>query len=262
MVAMTWDPKRYLSFGEQRLRAAADLLARVPLEAPELVADLGCGPGNATGLLADRWPRTRIIGVDSSPEMIAAARRSGTVAEWVQLDLWEWQPQQRPDLIYANAVLHWLDRHDILLPRLMAFLKPGGVLAIQMPRNIAAPSYTLLRETAASGPWATRLQTVLSREPVGDPRFYHGLLRGSAATIDIWETEYLQVLEGADAVLNWARGTALRPVIDVLEDDELASFEALYGERLRRAYPRQPETGTTLFPFKRLFIVALAKGAG
>lgn len=262
MVAMTWDPKRYLSFGEQRLRAAVDLLVRVPLESPDLVADLGCGPGNATSLLAERWPQARIVGVDNSPEMIAAARRSGTAAEWIQSDLWDWQPQRRLDLIYANAVLHWLDRHEILLPRLMAFLKPGGMLAVQMPRNLAAPSHTLLRETLASGPWATRVRTVLSREPVGEPGFYYSLLSDWAASIDIWETEYLHVLEGPDAVLNWTRGTALRPVVELLEDDELAEFESLYGERLRAAYPRHPGNGTTLFPFKRLFIVAVAKDAG
>ncbi len=259
---MTWDPTCYLSYGVQRLRAAVDLLARVQLESPGLVADLGCGPGNATGLLADRWPKARLVGVDSSPEMIAAARRSGTAAEWVQSDLWDWRPQRQLDLIYANAVLHWLDRHEILFPRLMTLLKPGGVLAVQMPRNAAAPFSTLLRETAASGPWATRARAVLSREAIGEPGFYCNLLRDWAVSIDIWETEYLHVLEGPDAVLNWVRGTALRPLVELLADDELAEFESAYGERLRAAYPRQPGTGTTLFPFKRLFIVAVVKDLG
>jgi trans-aconitate 2-methyltransferase len=256
---MTWDPSRYLSFGQQRLRAAKDLLARVPLDAPAWIADLGCGPGNATRLLAERWPQARIIGVDSSPDMLAEAQRGGPAAKWVRADLSDWRPKRRFDLLFANAVLHWLDEHETLLPRLMSFLSPGGVLAIQMPRNFAAPSHTLLRETAASGPWATRLAAVLRDEPVGEPACYHGLLSGSAMSTDIWETEYLQALEGEDAVLNWVRGTALRPVIEALDGNQLAAFEARYAERLRAAYPRRPEDGLTLFAFKRLFIVAVAR---
>lgn len=257
---MAWDPPRYLSFGRQRLRAAEDLLARVPLDAPEWVADLGCGPGNATRLLAERWPRARIVGLDSSPDMLVEARRSGLAADWVRADLSDWWPKRRFDLLYANAVLHWLDGHEALFPRLMAILRPGGVLAVQMPRNFAAPSHVLLRETAASGPWAERLAGVLRDDPVGEPAYYHDLLSGLATSTDIWETEYLQVLEGEDAVLNWVRGTALRPVIEALDARELAAFEARYAERLRSAYPRCPGDGRTLFAFKRLFIVAVAGG--
>jgi trans-aconitate 2-methyltransferase len=256
---MSWDPACYLSFGQQRLRAAADLLARVPLERPAWVADLGCGPGYSTRLLADRWPQARIVGVDSSPEMLAEARRRGPIAQWVRVDVSDWRPRRRFDLIFANAVLHWLDDHEALVPRLMSHLRPGGVLAVQMPKNFAAPSHALLRETAASGPWALRLAAVLREEPVGDAAYYYGLFSGSAISIDIWETEYLQTLEGEDAVLNWVRGTALRPVIKTLDGEQLAAFEARYAERLRKAYPRRLEDGLTLFAFKRLFIVAVAR---
>ncbi len=255
---MSWDPERYLSFGAERLRAAADLLARVPLTAPDSVADLGCGPGNATRLLADRWPGAQIFGLDRSPQMLAEARRSGPGATWVEADLATWRPHDRLDLLYANASLQWLDRHDILFPRLMTFLRPRGVLAVQMPRNFAAPSHTLLRETAAEGPWAERLAGVLRTDPVGAPAFYFDLLAGAASCLDIWETEYLHALKGADPVLDWTRGTALGPVAEALARDEMAAFEAAYAERLRMAYPRGPD-GLTLYPFRRLFIVSAAK---
>ena len=259
IAAMTWDPTCYLRFGAQRLRPAAELLARVPLTAPDSIVDLGCGPGNATRLLADRWPLAELTGVDRSSEMLAEARRDGPDAGWIEADLADWTPDRRFDLLYSNATLHWLDHHDVLFPRLMTLLRPGGVLAVQMPRNFAAPSHVLLRDTAASGPWAAQLATVLREDPVGEPAFYYGLLSGSASSIDIWETEYLQVLEGEDAVLNWVRGTALRPVIETVDAEALGAFEARYAERLRAAYPRRPEDGRTLFPFKRLFVIAVAQ---
>ena len=255
---MTWDPARYLTFGDERLRPARDLLARVPLEAPARIADLGCGPGNATELLAQRWPDAAILGVDSAPEMLERARKSGIEAEWVEADLARWAPDQPFDLIYANAVLQWLDDHERLFPRLMGFLRPGGALALQMPRNFEAPSHAMMRETAASGPWAGRLRGVLRGAPVGPPSDYFAILKVHAADLDIWETEYLHVLEGHDPVLKWTRGTALRPVIDALPEVESAAFEAAYTARLRLAYPRR-EDGQTLFPFRRLFIVALAR---
>jgi trans-aconitate 2-methyltransferase len=255
---MTWDPTCYLRFGAQRLRPAAELLTRVPLAAPASIVDLGCGPGNATRLLAERWPEAALTGVDRSAAMLAEARRDGPDAEWVEADLGGWSPERRFDLVYSNATLHWLAHHDVLFPRLMTFLRPGGVLAVQMPRNFAAPSHALLRETAASGPWATRLANVLREDPVGEPAAYYGLLSSVTSSIDIWQTDYLQVLEGEDAVLNWVRGTALRPVTEALDAEVFAAFEACYAERLRAAYPRRPEDGRTLFAFKRLFIIAVA----
>ncbi len=258
MAATTWSPTGYLTFGEERLRPAADLLARVPLAAPRRIADLGCGPGNATGLLAGRWPGAALLGVDSSPEMLARAQQSGVTADWQQADVTQWAPEKSFDLLFANAVFQWLDRHEALFPRLMGFLRPGGALAVQMPRNFAAPSHRLLRETAAEGPWAGRLQGVLREDPVAAPEAYFDLLSGPAKSLDIWETDYLHVLEGTDPVLAWTRGTALLPVKDALDAESYAAFEPAYGARLREAYPRRTD-GRTLFPFRRLFFVALAK---
>lgn len=254
--APMWDAARYLAFADHRTRPAADLLARVALEAPHTVVDLGCGPGNSTALLAARWPQAHIIGVDSSPDMLAKARAGDVRAEWRQADIAQWTPEAPLDLIYSNATLQWVPDHASLLPRLLDCLRPGGVLAIQMPRNFAAPSHALMRETAAEGPWAGRLAGVLHAEPVAEPAWYYDLIAPLTATLDIWETEYLHVLDGDDPVLRWTRSTALRPVIDALDADGLAAFETAYAARLRAAYPRRAG-GRTLFPFRRLFIVAV-----
>jgi trans-aconitate 2-methyltransferase len=235
---LTWQPERYLAFADQRTRPARDLLARVALANPARVADLGCGPGNSTALLARRWPEAAIIGVDSSPEMLAEARTSGVRATWVEADIAAWTPDDPLDLIYANAALQWLDHHATLLPRLLGQLRAAGVFAVQMPRNFEAPSHALLRDTTRSGPWADHLAGILDRPSVAAPTWYHDLLAPHAAALDIWETEYLHVLEGDDPVLSWTRGTALRPVMQALDADQFAAFEAAYAERLRVAYPK------------------------
>jgi trans-aconitate 2-methyltransferase len=252
---LTWDPERYLTFGDQRTRPALDLLARVPLANAARVADLGCGPGNSTALLAERWPEAAIVGVDSSPAMLAQARASGVRATWLEADIGAWTPDRPLDLIYSNAALHWLADHALLLPRLMGQLCGGGVLAVQMPRNFAAPSHALLHETAANGPWADRLAGILDERPVAAPEWYYDLLAALAEGLDIWETEYLHVLEGDDPVLRWTRGTALRPIMQALDGEQFAAFETAYAARLRAAYPKRAD-GRTPFPFRRLFIVA------
>jgi trans-aconitate 2-methyltransferase len=252
---LSWNPERYLAFGDQRTRPAIDLLARVPLATAERIADLGCGPGNSTRLLVERWPEARIIGVDNSQEMLAKARASGISAIWVEADIAAWAPDFLLDLIYSNAALQWLFDHATLLPRLMARLRPEGVLAIQMPRNFAAPSHVLLRETARDGPWADRLVGFPDLPPVATPEWYYDLLAPQAGLLDVWETEYLHVLDGDDPVLNWTRGTALRPIVQALDERDFAAFEAAYAARLREAYPKRAD-GRTLFPFRRLFLVA------
>jgi trans-aconitate 2-methyltransferase len=256
---MSWDPERYLAFGDHRTRPAVDLLARIPLTAPGRIADLGCGPGNSTALLAERWPGAEVLGLDSSSEMLAKARASGVRASWAEADIAEWTPTAPFHVIFANAVLQWLPDHATLLPRLFDQVAPWGVLALQMPRNFGAPSHVLLREVAAGAPWAERVRPRLPEEPVGPPGWYYDLLAPAAAGIDIWETEYLHVLDGDDPVLAWTRSTALRPVQAALDADELREFEAEYGRRLRAAYPERPD-GRTLFPFRRLFIVACRSG--
>jgi trans-aconitate 2-methyltransferase len=252
---MSWHPERYLAFDDHRTRPAADLLARVPLQAPERVVDLGCGPGNSTALLALRWPDAEVIGIDSAPSMLAKARASGIAAHWLEADIATWRPDAPVDLLFSNAALQWLPDHQILLPRLLAYLRPGGVLAVQMPRNFQAASHATLREVAAQQPWAARLEGVLRTEPVAPPAWYHDLLAPHAAALDIWQTEYLHVLEGDDPVLRWTEATALRPVLQALDEAASAAFKDAYAARLREAYPRRPD-GTTLFPFLRLSLVA------
>ena len=250
-----WDPSQYLRFAAERARPAIDLLARIPIDAPGTVYDLGCGPGNVTRLLHERWPDARVVGVDSSEEMLGRARATLPELEWVAADLATWRPDAAPALIYSNAALHWLDGHETLFPRLMGFLAAGGVLAVQMPRNFDSPSHTLIAETVRGGPWRERLEPLLRGSPVADPQTYFGLIAPLAAAVDIWETEYLHVLEGEDAVKEFTKGSALKPLLDALSEPERAAFEERYAALVREAYPRRPD-GRTLFPFKRLFIVA------
>lgn len=257
-----WDPGQYSRFADHRLRPALDLLARVPLAAPSLIYDLGCGTGEVTRLLADRWPDAAVIGLDNSPDMLAKAQNQPSRVQWIEADIATWRPVTPPDLIYANATLQWLDQHDTLIPRLFASLAPGGCLAIQMPQSWPLPSHRLMRETLADvGPNRTPLGSPALRQAlehvwVGPPDRYYDLLAPHTDAIDIWETEYLQTLHGADPVLEWVRGTGLRPVLASLSDAERAVFLSSYADRLRVAYPARAD-GSTLYPFRRLFIVAL-----
>ncbi len=251
---MGWDPAQYLSFADQRTRPALDLLARVRLAEPRRIVDLGCGPGNATALLAARWPAAAITGIDSDPAMLARAAAAELRASWQQADVAAWRAEAPVDLLFSNACLQWLPDHGRLLPHLLEQLAPGGVLAVQMPANFAAPSHALMRALAAEPPFAKALAGVLRADPVHAPEWYFDRLAGRAASLDLWTTEYLQALAGPDPVLRWVSSTALRPVRDVLDAASFARFEAAYAERLREAYPARPDS-TTLFPFRRLFMV-------
>jgi trans-aconitate 2-methyltransferase len=251
---MTWNPQQYLKFSQPRLRPAIDLLARIPSAEPARVYDLGCGAGNVTAALVDRWPRATIIGVDSSAAMLEQAAKALPQVQWMRHSLADWRPDAPADVIYSNAALHWLPNHQQLLPALVAALAPAGVLAIQMPRNFAAPSHTLIDATASAGAWRSKLAPLLGAAPVAEPQFYYSLLAPLAAQLDIWESEYLQVLSGADPVKEWTKGTWLMPFLDRLEPAERVAFEADYAQRLRAAYPPLAD-GSTLFPFRRLFIV-------
>jgi trans-aconitate 2-methyltransferase len=254
----TWDPSQYLRFADHRLRPAIDLLARVPLDRPEAVVDLGCGPGTSTRLLRERWPDAQVSGIDDSTEMLARAASewgSAAPAQWVQADLASWAPASPLDLVFTNAALQWLPDHPTLIPRLASFLKPGGVLAIQMPRNGRAVSHSAQRTIAEGGPWRDRVLAKLRDEPVAEPPRYYDLLSPLCSSIDLWESEFTHVLQGGDAVLQWTRGSSLRPLLGALTPDEQVEFEAQYKAILAAAYPRRAD-GTTLYPFKRLFIVA------
>jgi trans-aconitate 2-methyltransferase len=250
-----WDPAQYLKFAGHRLRPAIDLLGRIDAEKPAEVVDLGAGAGNATRLLKDRWPDAHVIGVDASSEMLAKAAAAAPAIDWERGDLATWRPRRPADVIYSNAALHWIVGHERLFADLVDALAPGGTLAVQMPRNFSAPSHTSIAEAARSGPWRARLEPLLRPSPVADPAFYFDLLAPRVAELDIWETEYQQVLEGENPVKEWTKGTWLGPLLDALAEPERSGFEAAYGALVARAYPPRPD-GRTLFPFRRLFIVA------
>jgi trans-aconitate 2-methyltransferase len=250
-----WDPAQYLKFAGHRLRPAVDLLNRIDLANPAEVYDLGAGAGNVTRLLKKRWPNARITGVDESQEMLGKAAAEAPEIGWQRADLATWRPRRPADVIYSNAALHWLGDHARLFPALFSALAPGGVLAVQMPGNFSAPSHTAIAEAVRSGPWRTKLEPLLRPAPVAEPAFYFDLLAPRAAALDIWETEYLQVLEGDHPVKEWTKGTWLRPLLDALAEPERRRFEACYDGLVAHAYPRRPD-GRTLFPFRRLFIVA------
>lgn len=253
----SWDPSQYLKFADDRLRPALDLMARITVERPRAIDDLGCGPGNVTRLLAERWPEAKITGVDSSVTMLAKARAEAPDIEFLEGDINYWRPAHDPDVIFSNATLHWLPDHERLLPRLAGLLAPGGMLAIQMPHNHAAPSQVAIGATVEKGPWRRRLGNVRGILPVATPAAYHRILSPVARCLDIWETEYLHVLDGDDPVVEWTKGTALRPYLDALAEPEGDEFLVAYSARIAAAYPREPD-GRTLFPFQRIFIVAQA----
>lgn len=252
---MAWSPEQYLKFADHRLRPAVDLLNRVDADAPSLVYDLGCGAGNVTRLLRARWPSARIVGVDSSREMLEAAAKAVPDVEWVLADLAGWRPERAPDVIYSNAALHWLDGHEALFPALLAALAPRGTLAVQMPRNHGAPSHTGMVAAARASPERARLEAVLRESPVRPPDFYWALLARAAGTLDVWETEYLHALRGDAPVVQWTMGTALKPLLDALAEPARGALLADYARRMAEAYPARDD-GTTLFPFRRLFLVA------
>lgn len=257
-----WSPDQYLRFAGPRKQPALDLLARIPLTHADFVVDLGCGTGEMVGRLADRYPNARVVGVDHSEEMIARARAERPGQEWLRADAATYEPGQPLDVLYSNAVFHWLPDHGALFPHLLDHLRPGGVFAVQVPANQDAPSHRLLRECLAGehsggrtfGTEELRAQT--HHTNVREPEFYDRLLRGRARQVEVWCTEYLHRLTGTDPVLEWVRGTTLRPVLEALEGEELEAFLELYATKLREAYPAD-EDGSTLFRFRRNFVLAV-----
>ncbi|HVY37008.1 MAG TPA: trans-aconitate 2-methyltransferase [Polyangia bacterium] len=248
-----WDDAQYLKFGDQRTRPARELLSRVPLEGAARVVDLGCGPGNSTALLRARWPEARVTGVDNSEQMLARARQDDPSVEWVCADAAAYVPARPADLLFANAVFHWVPDHARLFPSLMERLTPGGVLAVQMPESFDLPSHRLMREVRAA---VAQGRTVAgAAAPVGDAAFYYDLLAPRASAVDIWRTTYAHVMPDADAIVEWVKGTGLRPYLDDLEGDARAAFLAAYRHGIESAYPARID-GKRLFPFPRLFIIA------
>jgi trans-aconitate 2-methyltransferase len=252
---MSWDPTQYLRYSDERLRPALDLMARVPAETPKRVVDLGCGPGNVTALLKRRWPDAEVTGVDGSAAMLEKAAAAAPGCRFVEADIGAWTPDAPVDLLYSNAALHWLGGHRELFPRLVSLLAPGGTLAVQMPAMHAEPLRALQHEIAANGPWAELLVEVGSAPPILEAGAYWDLLRPRSASLDLWETTYLHALQGEDAVVQWASGTSLRPFLDRLPGEMRAEYLRTYTEAVRPVYPRRAD-GTTLLPFRRLFLVA------
>jgi trans-aconitate 2-methyltransferase len=225
------------------------------MQSPQRVIDLGCGPGNSTELLAQRWPDAEVTGLDSSPEMIAEAKASGVKAMFEIGDVAAWSPDKPFDVVYSNATLQWISGHNTLLPRLMSAVAKDGVFAFQVPCNFGEPSHTLLYELAENGPWAQKLKNRRDRAAVLKADAYFDILEPLSKSLDIWETAYTQVLDGEDAVFTWMSGTGLRPFSNALEGEERETFLAEYKRRLSRAYPMRA-SGRTLYPFQRLFCVA------
>lgn len=251
---MPWEPDRYLQFSDERLRPALDLLARIPLSRPMRIVDLGCGAGNVTRLLAERWPNAELTGLDSSPEMLERARSALPGARFELAGVEHWDSEDPLDLLFSNAALHWVDQHEALFPRLLDMLSPGGVLAVQMPGNFDAPSHRLIRELAASPAWSDKVGSGRMGAVLGMAD-YHRLLAARSTRLSLWESTYWQALHGATPVLDWLRGTTLLPYVAPMDEATREAFFSELGALLADAYPSDGN-GTTLFPFRRIFIVA------
>lgn len=251
-----WNPALYRRFEDERTRPARELLARVPLRDARLVYDLGCGPGNSTELLVQRFPGARVVGVDNSPSMLESARKRLPGVGFDLADVATWQPEEAPDLIYANATLQWVPDHERLVPRLFSLLAPGGVLAVQMPDNRQEPTHRAMREVASQAPWIAA---------IGDPDSvrtdllaiggYYDLLARDAAQVDTWHTIYQHPMASPAAIVEWVSGTGLRPFVDPLPADLRASYLAKYEQCVARDYPVRAD-GRLLLAFPRLFFVA------
>jgi trans-aconitate 2-methyltransferase len=250
-----WNPALYSRFEAQRTRPAAELLARVTLSAPAQVVDLGCGPGNSTELLARRYPTAHILGIDTSPAMLASARERLPAVAFEHADIADWSPAAPLQLLFANASLQWLPQHEHLMPRLLSALAPGGVLAMQVPANLDQPSHALMREVAADPRFAPSLGASRPVRPriLTDERYYD--LLAPLAEVDLWRTTYYHCMEDAAAIVQWLLATGLKPFLEALPAELHAAFVAEYQRRIDSAYPVRAD-GMRLLQFPRLFIVA------
>ena len=254
-----WNPNQYLKFAEERTQPCRDLAARIVVDNVRRVIDLGCGPGNSTAVLRERWPDAEFTGLDNSTEMIDRARREYPGQRWIAGGISDWAVagDGQFDVVFSNAALQWVDDHAALYPRLLARVAPGGALAIQIPGNIDALPHRLMREVAASPQWSRWFPPVKVREwHHHEMEFYYDVLAPAAARLDLWATEYLHILPGAEAIVEWYRGTGLRPFLEVLETEaDQEHFIADYLARLGPHYPTRA-AGGVLFPFRRIFLIA------
>lgn len=257
--AKDWNATLYLKFESERTRPSRDLLSHVPLASPRRVVDLGCGPGNSTAVLAERYPHAHVTGMDSSPEMIAKARNNLPHIEFTVADLLSYEPAERVDLFFSNAVLQWLSAADRLsvVTRLMRAQPSGSVFAFQIPDNLMEPSHAAMRETAADGPWAAKLGGLqITRDPIQSAEVLYDEVKPLCSSVDMWHTHYHHVLENQEAIVEWVKSTGLRPFIDPLSAEEKEAFLKSYLERVKKAYPPLHD-GKVLLRFPRLFVVAV-----
>ncbi|MBO9193469.1 trans-aconitate 2-methyltransferase [Rhizobium sp. 16-449-1b] len=254
---MAWSASQYVKFEDERTRPARDLLAQVPMERIERAIDLGCGPGNSTELIIDRYGASGVSGLDSDLNMLEAARKRLPGTDFLEADLSTWQPKEPVDLLFANAVFQWLPNHLDIFDRLMDGLKPGGALAVQMPDNLTEPTHLLMEETAHAGPWKTAFEAKsVRRNPLPPPSTYYSRLIGKAKRVDIWHTAYNHPMADAAAIVEWVKGTGLRPYLDHAGDQHREAFLADYLGRVEKAYPKMSD-GRVLLRFPRIFMVAV-----
>ena len=253
---MSWDAELYLRFSGERTRPSVDLTARIEVPDPLRIIDLGCGPGNSTAVLRRRWPKARITGLDSSPDMIAAASRSYPHDEWLVGDIAAWSAGTPFDVVFSNAALQWVPGHGSLFPHLFAQVAPGGALAVQVPVVFNSAPHREILQTAGDPSWRHLMGPALNALTGEPPSFYYDLLQPLAVRLEMWETEYYHIVESPGAIVEWFRGTSMRPFLAALENEEQRKrFEGILLERFTLAYHPQKD-GRILFPFRRLFIIA------
>jgi trans-aconitate 2-methyltransferase len=252
-----WSARQYLKFEDERTRPPRDLLAQVPLQRPRLAVDLGCGPGNSTELLVERYPQSEVMGLDSSPDMLRKARERLPQLKFIEADIETWTPEPHTDLLFSNAVMQWLPDHATVLRRLLEKLSPGGVLAVQMPDNTREPALVFQGEVGRSGPWADHPEIkAASRPDLPTVEAYYDLLKPVCSRIDIWHSIYNHVMASPQAIVEWFKGSSLQPFLSPLDAAARQKFLAAYGEKIAAAYKPRAD-GKVLLKFPRLFIVAV-----
>lgn len=251
-----WNASHYLKYGDERTRAAADLAARIRLDAPKTIVDLGCGPGNSTQILRDRWPQANVVGVDNSPEMIDAAKKSFPEQNWVVTDISNTTPANPFELVYSNAALQWIPNHKELMRHLFNLVAPDGALAFQIPSSTYATVRKLIHEISRDSKWTDRMEAPRNALTMESPSFYYDALVESARDLDIWETEYNHVMDSKESIVDWIASTGLRPFLAVLASDaERDIFLSELQRRVNDAYESRVD-GKVLFPFLRTFVIA------
>ncbi len=252
---ITWDPHLYMKFAGERTQPALDLTSRIPLGQPQSIIDIGCGVGNSTTILRNRWPNAEITGLDNSDAMLEAANKRNPEIHWLKADIASWKPQSCYDLIFSNAALQWVPNHESLFCNLLGYVNHSGFLAVQMPYHYTSQLHKIIIEISHQSQWTKRLEGARKALTSHKPSFYYDLLHSKCSQIDLWQTNYYHVMERPEAILEWISGTGLRPYLEALgNDNDRRNFKAVILEEYRQAYPRRKD-GKVLFPFSRLFLL-------